>query len=55
MKILHILKDDPNDSIEKIIGEHKKGNEVEIIDLNINKDYAFIVELIERADKVITW
>lgn len=55
MKILHILKREPGESVKKIIEEHRKGNDVEIINMDRNKDYAFIVELIEKADKVIAW
>lgn len=55
MKILHILKAEPEDSVKKIIEEHKKDNDVEVINLGSNKDYDLIVELIEKADKVIVW
>jgi pyruvate/2-oxoglutarate/acetoin dehydrogenase E1 component len=55
MKVLHILKTEPEESTKKIIEEHKKDNDVEVIDLGSNKDYDMIVELIEKADKIIVW
>ncbi len=59
MKILHILKTYPGESAKKIIEEHKKDNHVEILNMSDTKDYAkdynYIVELIEKADRVISW
>lgn len=55
MKILHILKTEPEESIKKIIEEQKKENDIQIVELNKNKDYDFIVRLIEESDKVIAW
>lgn len=55
MKILHILKTEPEDSVKKIIEEHRKGNDVEVLSMNGNKNYDLIVEFIEKADKVIAW
>lgn len=55
MKILHILKTEPEESIKKIIEEHKKSHDVNVLSLIDCKDYNKIVCLIEDADKVITW
>lgn len=55
MRVLHILKSEPEESIKKIIEEHKKDNDVKVIDMRDNKDYALIVEFIEWSDKVISW
>ena len=55
MKILHILKNDPDLTTKKIIEEHKKSCEVISIDLRTNKNYGEIVECIESSDKVICW
>jgi hypothetical protein len=55
MKILYILKTEPEDSINKIIEEHKKDNHVEVINMSDDKDYNYIIELIEKADRVISW
>ena len=55
MKILHILKSEIGDSEKIIIEEHKKDNDVEIINLRENKNYDLILELIEISDKVFCW
>lgn len=55
MKILHILKAEPEESVKKIIKEHMKENDVTVINLEKDKDYDRIVSLIEKADKIIVW
>jgi hypothetical protein len=55
VRILHILKTEPEESVKKIIEEHKKDNDVEVIDIRINNDYYQIIKLIEWSDKVISW
>lgn len=55
MKILHILKTYPGESVKKTIEEHKKDNHVEVLNMSDTKDYNYIVELIEKADRVISW
>lgn len=55
MKILHILKTEPEDSFKKIIEEHRKDHDVDMLSLTDYKDYSMIVDLIEKADKVIVW
>lgn len=55
MKVLHILKREPEKSTMAIIEEQSKYNEIKIICLYKDKDYDSIVELIEKSDKVISW
>lgn len=55
MKILHILKSEIGYSEKIIIEEHKKDNDVVIINLKENKDYDMILELIENSEKVFCW
>jgi|Deesub1362B_J571_1020462.scaffolds.fasta_scaffold00080_96 hypothetical protein len=55
MKILYLLKQDPDDTAKKFMEEHKKSHEVTVVDLRENKNYDQIVELIESSDKVISW
>ncbi len=55
MKILYILKQDLDGTGKKIIEEHRKGNEVTVVDLRENKNYGEIVGMIESNDKVICW
>lgn len=55
MKILHILKTQPAESVNKIIEEHKKDNHVEVLNMSDDKNYNYIIELLEKADRVISW
>ncbi len=55
MKILYILKQEPDATLKKIMEAHKKGNDVTVVDLKQNKDYARIVDLVFSSDKVISW
>ena len=56
MKILYILREkNTDDTGKKLIEEHKKTNEVSIININENKNYDEIVDLIASNDKVISW
>jgi galactitol-specific phosphotransferase system IIB component len=56
MKILYILKQKEADStVKKLIEEHKKSNDVTVININENKKYDQIVDLIASNDKVISW
>ncbi len=55
MMILHILKTEPEESVKAIIEEHRKCRDVTVIELYKNKEYDLTVDLVERADKVISW
>jgi hypothetical protein len=55
MKILYLLKQDPDKTLKKILTEHKKANEVTVVDLRKNKDYDEIIDLAISSDKVISW
>lgn len=55
MKILHILKQDPDEAVRKIIDEHLKNGVVTVIDLRQDKDYARIIGLVEASDAVFCW
>lgn len=55
MKTLYLLKQEPDETLKKIIEEHKKTNDVKIIDIRKNKNYDEIVDSIFAADKVISW
>lgn len=55
MKILYILKQEPDATLKKIMEAHKKGNDVTVVDLKQNKDYGKIVDLVFSSDKVISW
>lgn len=55
MKILYLLRNNPDDTGNKIMEEHKKSNEVTEIDINKNKNYDEIIDAIASNDKVISW
>lgn len=55
MKILHILKTETEDSVKKIIEEHRKEHDVYVLNLADYKNYGMVVDLIEKADKVMVW
>ncbi len=56
MNILYILRQkNPDDTVKKIIDEHKKTNKVTVININENKNYDEVVDLIASNDKVISW
>jgi len=55
MKVLYIIKQDPDETLKKFLDEHKKSNEVTVVDLRQDKDYGRIVDLIAANDKVISW
>lgn len=55
MKILYLIKQEPDETLKKILDVHKKGNEVTVVNLKENKKYDQIVDLIFSSDKVISW
>ena len=55
MNILHIIKGEPDITTGTIILEHAKIGHVTVIDLRDNRDYEYIVKMIESHDRVICW
>lgn len=55
MKVLYIVRQDLNETASAIIEEHKKSNEVTVVDIRENKDYDQIIDQIAASDKVISW
>lgn len=55
MKILFILKKEPDETIRTIMAESSKDSEILVVDLRENQDYDALVDSIEICDKVITW
>jgi len=54
MKILYIIKQDPEPTMRKIMDEHKKMGDVTVVDVRTEKDYSKIVDLIASSDKVVS-
>ena len=55
MNILYLLKHEPDKTLSAIIEQHNKENEVQIVAIRKEKNYAQIVDLIAECDKVISW
>lgn len=55
MKILHITKGEPQGAVKAIIDNHTSNHEVTVVDVNENKDYDRLLDLILENDRVITW
>lgn len=56
MKILEILRSEPDENTSKIIDVHKQDNEVKVVELySGDPDYAALVDDIFAHDKVISW
>ncbi len=56
MKILHILKTEPDDDTKTLIDIVSRGEESTIFELfNDNVDYERLIDLIFEHDKVVTW
>lgn len=55
MKILYLLKQDPDETAKRILDEHKKSHEVLLVDVRKNQNYDQIIDLIASSDKVISW
>jgi hypothetical protein len=55
MKVLYLIKQDPDETLKKMMDEQKKSNEVTVVDIRENKDYGQIVDLMAQSDKVISW
>ena len=55
MKILYLLKQDPDDTVTEFIAAHSKFHEVKVIDLRDNKNYLQLIEFIESSDRIIAW
>jgi len=55
MKVLYILKQEPDETAKKLIEEHKKAADVTVVDMRKDKDYDKIIDLVVSNDKVISW
>ena len=55
MRILYLLKDDPDETLLHFMDIHKKAHSVDVIDLREGNNYIRIMERIEKSDKVISW
>jgi len=55
MKILYLMKREPDGTLNDILSRHRSEHEVTVVDLRTEKDYERIVDLIAENARVITW
>lgn len=56
MKVLHILRSEPDETVEKLIGTISSKNESSVVSLYDEKvDWGSLVDYIFTYDKVICW
>ena len=56
MKLMHVLKSEPDNVIKTLMNASSEGNDVQQFELFANDvDYDKLVELIFENDKVISW
>lgn len=55
MKILHLVKAKPDETVERIMNTQRESHSVGEIDLRTEKDYGKIVDAIVDSDLVISW
>jgi len=56
MKVLHLLKSEPDETVNVIIDAHKAGNDVKVVDLKKRDiSYESVVGDIFDYDRVISW
>lgn len=55
MRVLYILKGEPDDTITRLIEAQKKDNDVKVLRLEKGISYDELVDDIFNYDKVISW
>jgi len=55
MKILYIIKEDPDSTLNTLIEENRKSHDVTVIDLRAHNGYGDVVDQIFDCDRLITW
>ncbi len=56
MKILHVLKSEPDEIIETLMGSSSEGHEVQKFEMyKADVDYDKFIDLVFKHDKVICW
>ncbi len=55
MKILFLLRQDPDETTRRIMEVQSDNNETTTIDIRTERDYDRVVEEIVKSDKVISW
>lgn len=55
MKILYVISQDVDNTLQNVLDEQEKQHEIEVVDLRAEVDYNLLIEKIESCDQVISW
>ena len=55
MRVLHIVSGAPGDAVEEIVELQRSAHEVTVLDLQTERDWAKVVDLIVAHDQVVSW
>ena len=55
MKILYVISQDVDNTLQNVLDEQEKQHEIEVVDLRTEVDYNLLIEKIESCDQVISW
>ncbi len=55
MKILYLMKQEPDETVAEVIAEHRRTHEVTVVDIREERNYDRIVDLIADSERVISW
>ena len=55
MKIVYLVAEEPDSTLQTILEEIKKEHTVKVINLKMNNDYDEIIDTIAQFDRVISW
>lgn len=55
MKILYVLKNDPDPTVTSLMEAQRKEHQVQAYDLSKEKDYGRLVDLLFQHDRVVSW
>lgn len=55
MRVLYLVKEDADRTLNTLIEENRKSHDVTVIDLRAHKGYGHVVDQILDCDRLITW
>ncbi len=55
MDILYLVKQDPDETLRKILDVQMKEHRITVVDLRTQRDYGAIIDLIAANDRIVAW
>lgn len=55
MKVLYLIRDGRDATVDALIAAQEKDSDLTVLDLGAEDDYDRVVALVEQADRVISW